>query len=36
MQSEFQREIDSEQQFDSVDKARSYLKIFDAVLKAQG
>ena len=36
MQSEFQREIDRVQQFDSVDKARSYLKIFDAVLKAQG
>ena len=36
MQSEFQREIDRVQQFDSVDKARSYLKIFNAVLKAQG
>jgi serine/threonine protein phosphatase PrpC len=36
MQSEFQREIDRVQQFDSVDKARSYLKIFDAVLKANG
>ena len=36
MRSEFQREIDRVQQFDSVDKARSYLKIFDAVLKAQG
>ena len=36
MQSEFQREIDRVQQFDSVNKARSYLKIFDAVLKAQG
>jgi serine/threonine protein phosphatase PrpC len=36
MQSEFQREIDRVQQFDSIDKARSYLKIFDAVLKAQG
>ena len=36
MQSEFQREIDRVQQFDSVDKARSYLKIFDAVLKVQG
>ena len=35
MQSEFQREIDRVQQFDSVDKARSYLKMFDAVLKAQ-
>ena len=36
MQSEFQREIDRVQQFDSVDKARSYLKIFNAVLKANG
>ena len=36
MQSEFQREIDRVQQFDSVNKARSYLKIFDAVLKANG
>lgn len=36
MQSEFQREIDRVQQFDSIDKARSYLKIFDAVLKANG
>lgn len=36
MQSEFQREIDRVQQFDSVDKARSYLKIFNAVLKVQG
>ena len=36
MRSEFQREIDRVQQFDSVDKARSYLKIFDAVLKANG
>ena len=36
MQSEFQREIDRVQQFDSVDKARSYLKIFDAVVKANG
>jgi hypothetical protein len=36
MQSEFQREIERVQQFDSVDKARSYLKIFDAVLKANG
>ena len=36
MQSEFQREIDRVQQFDSVDKARSYLKIFEAVLKANG
>ena len=36
MQSEFQREIDRVQRFDSVNKARSYLKIFDAVLKANG
>ena len=36
MQSEFQREIDRVQQFDSVDKARSYLKIFDAVVKSNG
>ena len=36
MQSGFQREIDRVQQFDSVDKARSYLKIFEAVLKANG
>lgn len=36
MQSEFQREIDRVQQFDSLDKARSYLKIFDAVVKANG
>jgi len=36
MQSEFQREIDRVQQFNSVDKARSYLKIFDAVVKAHG
>ena len=36
MRSEFQREIDRVQQFDSIDKARSYLKIFDAVLKANG
>jgi protein phosphatase len=36
MQSEFQREIDRVQQFDSVDKARSYLKIFNTVLKANG
>ena len=36
MQSEFQREIDRVPQFDSLDKARSYLKIFGAVLKANG
>ncbi|MDA0297339.1 MAG: Stp1/IreP family PP2C-type Ser/Thr phosphatase [Actinobacteria bacterium] len=36
MQSEFQREIDRVQQFDSIDKARSYLKMIDVVLKAQG
>jgi len=36
MQSAFQREIDRVQQFDSVDKARSYLKKFDAVVKANG
>jgi len=36
MQSEFQREIDRVQQFDSVNKARSYLKIFDAVVKSNG
>ena len=36
MQPEFQREIDRVQRFDSVNKARSYLKIFDAVLKANG
>ena len=36
MQSEFQREIDRVQQFDSVDKARTYLKKVDAVLKANG
>ena len=36
MQSEFQREIDRVQQFDSVDKARSYLKMIDVVLKANG
>ncbi len=36
MKSEFQREIDRVQRFDSVDKARSYLKIFDAVVKANG
>jgi protein phosphatase len=36
MPSEFQREIDRVQQFDSIDKARSYLKIFSAVLKARG
>ena len=36
MQSEFQREIDRVPQFDSLNKARSYLKIFGAVLKANG
>ena len=36
MQSEFEREIDRVQRFDSVSKARSYLKIFDAVVKANG
>ena len=36
MQSEFQREIDRVPQFDSLDKARSYLKIFGAVVKANG
>lgn len=36
MQSAFQREIDRVQQFDSVDKARSYLKKFDAAVKANG
>ena len=36
MQSAFQREIDRVQRFDSVDKARSYLKKFDAVVKANG
>lgn len=36
MKSEFQREIDRVQQFETLDKARSYLKIFDAVVKANG
>ena len=36
MQSAFQREIDSVQRFDSVEKARTYLKKVDAVLKANG
>jgi hypothetical protein len=36
MQSAFQREIDSMQRFDSVDKARTYLKKVDAVVKANG
>jgi Zn-dependent protease len=36
MQSEFQREIDRVPQFDSLNKARSYLKIFGAVVKANG
>ena len=36
MQSEFQREIDRVLQFDSLDKARSYLKKFGAVVKANG
>ena len=36
MQSVFQREIDRVQRFDSVDKARSYLKIFDAVVNSRG
>ena len=36
MQSEFEREIDRVQRFDSINKARSYLKIFDAVVKANG
>ena len=36
MQSGFQREIDRVPQFDSLDKARSYLKIFGAVVKANG
>ena len=36
MQSEFEREIDRVQRFDSISKARSYLKIFDAVVKANG
>ena len=36
MQSEFQREIDRVPQFDSLDKARSYLKKFGAVVKANG
>ena len=36
MQTEFQREIDRVPQFDSLNKARSYLKIFGAVLKANG
>ena len=36
MQSGFQREIDRVPQFDSLDKARSYLKMFGAVVKANG
>ena len=36
MQSGFQREIDRVLQFDSLDKARSYLKKFGAVVKANG
>ena len=36
MQSAFQREIDSVQQFDSVEQARSYLKKVDSVVKANG
>ena len=36
MQSGFQREIDRVPQFDSLDKARSYLKKFGAVVKANG
>ena len=36
MQSAFQREIDSVQRFDSVEKARTYLKKVDAVLKENG
>jgi hypothetical protein len=36
MQSAFQREIDSVLQFDSVEKARAYLKKVDAVVKANG
>lgn len=36
MKSEFQREIDRVQQFETLDKARSYLKIFNAVVKANG
>ena len=36
MQSAFQREIDSMQQFDSVEQARSYLKKVDSVVKANG
>ncbi len=36
MQSEFQREIDRVPKFDSLNKARSYLKIFGAVVKANG
>ena len=36
MQSAFQREIDSVQQFDSVEQARSYLEKVDSVVKANG
>jgi hypothetical protein len=36
MQSAFQREIDSALQFDSVEKARSYIKKVDAVVKSNG
>ena len=36
MQSAFQREIDSMQQFDSVEKARTYLKKVDLVVKSNG
>jgi hypothetical protein len=36
MQSAFQREIDSMQRFDSVEKARLYLKKVDLVVKSNG